>query len=98
MFEAYRQKCSAEDLSRLKAALCSGKILSCLVICKHCHSNVLNNLKFFCLFVNPASELDLLHCSNFSVLCTEVHGWRNKLGVWVCDCFFSKLYLTIEKA
>ena len=28
MFEAYRQKCSAEDLSRLKAALCSGEIFS----------------------------------------------------------------------
>jgi len=31
MFEAYRQRCSAEDLSRLKAALCSGEVLSCKI-------------------------------------------------------------------
>jgi len=30
MFEAYRQKCSAEDLSRLKVALCSCEC--CLVV------------------------------------------------------------------
>lgn len=32
MFEAYRQKCSAEDLSRLKVALCSGEDLFSKVI------------------------------------------------------------------
>ena len=39
MFEAYRQKCSAEDLSRLKTALCSGEIIIIIIIMrKHCLS------------------------------------------------------------
>jgi len=37
MFEAYRQKCSAEDLSRLKVSLCSGEALFVLyMMSNHC--------------------------------------------------------------
>lgn len=48
MFEAYRQKCSAEDLSRLKVALCSGEILSRVISGKHCLAKYKIILIFFC--------------------------------------------------